>query len=55
MPADRAGGGDGLNRVGSEEDVRREGKSFFPYALYHDALMSLLVVVMIIVPLTAMP
>jgi menaquinol-cytochrome c reductase cytochrome b/c subunit len=31
-----------------KEDVEREGKSFFPYAVLHDAVMSLVVVVVII-------
>jgi menaquinol-cytochrome c reductase cytochrome b/c subunit len=31
-----------------KEDVEREGKSFFPYALLHDAVMSLVVVAVII-------
>jgi menaquinol-cytochrome c reductase cytochrome b/c subunit len=31
-----------------KEDVEREGKSFFPYAVFHDAVMSLLVVAVII-------
>ena len=31
-----------------KEDVEREGKSFFPYAIWHDTLMSLLVVAVII-------
>ena len=31
-----------------KEDVQREGKSFFPYAMWHDTLMSLVVVVVII-------
>jgi menaquinol-cytochrome c reductase cytochrome b/c subunit len=31
-----------------KEDVAREGKSFFPYAVFHDTMMSLLVVVVII-------
>ena len=32
-----------------KEDVAREGKPFFPYAIFHDTLMSLVVVAMIIV------
>jgi menaquinol-cytochrome c reductase cytochrome b/c subunit len=31
-----------------KEDVRREGKPFFPYAMYHDTVMSLVVVAVII-------
>ncbi len=31
-----------------KEDVEREGKSFFPYAMWHDTLMSLVVVAVII-------
>lgn len=31
-----------------KEDVGREGKSFFPYAIYHDTLMSLVTVFVII-------
>jgi hypothetical protein len=31
-----------------KEDVQSEGKAFFPYAVFHDALMSLVVVVVII-------
>ena len=31
-----------------KEDVEREGKSFFPYAVFHDAVMSLVVVAVII-------
>jgi hypothetical protein len=31
-----------------KEDVEREGKSFFPYAILHDSVMSLVVVVVII-------
>src|SRR5512134_346711 len=31
-----------------KEDVQREGKSFFPYAVLHDSIMSLVVVVVII-------
>lgn len=31
-----------------KEDVQKEGKPFFPYAIYHDTLMSLVVVVVII-------
>lgn len=31
-----------------KEDVQREGKPFFPYAMYHDTLMSLVVVAVII-------
>ena len=31
-----------------KEDVEREGKSFFPYAVYHDSVISLLVVAVII-------
>jgi hypothetical protein len=31
-----------------KEDVEREGKSFFPYAMYHDTLMSVAVVGVII-------
>jgi cytochrome c553 len=31
-----------------KEDVEREGKSFFPYAVLHDAVMSLVVVAVII-------
>ena len=31
-----------------KEDVEREGKSFFPYAVFHDSVMSLVVVVVII-------
>jgi menaquinol-cytochrome c reductase cytochrome b/c subunit len=31
-----------------KEDVEREGKSFFPYAVLHDSIMSLVVVVLII-------
>ncbi|MCZ7589482.1 MAG: hypothetical protein M5U27_11655 [Gaiella sp.] len=32
-----------------KEDVEREGKSFWPYAVLHDAIMSLVVVALIIV------
>ncbi len=32
-----------------KEDVATEGKPFFPYAIYHDTIMSLVVVVVIIV------
>jgi menaquinol-cytochrome c reductase cytochrome b/c subunit len=31
-----------------KEDVRTEGKGFFPYALFHDTVMSLVVVVVIV-------
>src|SRR5262245_53032982 len=31
-----------------KEDVRKEGKPFFPYAIWHDTVMSLVVVVVII-------
>jgi cytochrome c2 len=31
-----------------KEDVKKEGKSFFPYAIFHDTVMSLVVVVVII-------
>ena len=31
-----------------KEDVKREGKPFFPYAMLHDTIMSLVVVVVII-------
>ena len=31
-----------------KEDVQKEGKPFFPYAIYHDTIMSLVVVVVII-------
>ena len=31
-----------------KEDVRREGKGFFPYAMCHDTVMSLVVVVVIV-------
>jgi menaquinol-cytochrome c reductase cytochrome b/c subunit len=31
-----------------KEDVGKEGKPFFPYAMYHDTIMSLVVVVVII-------
>ena len=31
-----------------KEDVQREGKSFFPYAVLHDSVMSLVVVAVII-------
>ena len=31
-----------------KEDVAKEGKPFFPYAMYHDTIMSLVVVVVII-------
>jgi mono/diheme cytochrome c family protein len=31
-----------------KEDVKREGKPFFPYAVFHDAVMSLVVVAVII-------
>ena len=31
-----------------KEDVEREGKSFWPYAVLHDAIMSLVVVAVII-------
>ena len=31
-----------------KEDVRREGKPFFPYAIWHDTVMSFVVVVVII-------
>jgi quinol---cytochrome c reductase cytochrome c subunit, bacillus type len=31
-----------------KDDVRKEGKSFFPYAIYHDAVMSLVVVCVIV-------
>ena len=33
-----------------KEDVQREGKSFFPYAVLHDSVMSLVVVAVIIAP-----
>ena len=32
-----------------KEDVKHEGKPFFPYAMYHDTIMALAVVVVIIV------
>jgi menaquinol-cytochrome c reductase cytochrome b/c subunit len=32
-----------------KEDVEREGKSFFPYAMFHDTVMSLVVVGVIVV------
>jgi len=32
-----------------KDDVKREGKPFFPYAMFHDTIMSLVVVVVIIV------
>src|SRR5881396_4433265 len=31
-----------------KDDVKREGKPFFPYAMYHDTVMSLVVVCVII-------
>ncbi|HJV28924.1 MAG TPA: hypothetical protein VJ645_00225, partial [Gaiellaceae bacterium] len=31
-----------------KEDVQREGKPFFPYAMFHDTVMSLIVVLVII-------
>ena len=31
-----------------KEDVKKEGKPFFPYAIYHDTIMSLVVVAVII-------
>ena len=31
-----------------KEDVEREGKSFFPHAMFHDTVMSLVVVCVII-------
>ncbi len=31
-----------------KEDVQREGKPFFPYAMFHDTVMSLVVVVVIV-------
>jgi menaquinol-cytochrome c reductase cytochrome b/c subunit len=31
-----------------KEDVRREGKQFFPYAMFHDTVMSLVVVCVIV-------
>ena len=31
-----------------KEDVKNEGKPFFPYAIFHDTVMSLVVVVVII-------
>jgi quinol-cytochrome oxidoreductase complex cytochrome b subunit len=31
-----------------KEDVAKEGKPFFPYAIFHDTIMSLVVVVVII-------
>ena len=31
-----------------KEDVRREGKGFFPYAIFHDTVMSLVVVIVIV-------
>ena len=31
-----------------KEDVQKEGKPFFPYAIYHDTIMSLVVVAVII-------
>ena len=31
-----------------KEDVRKEGKPFFPYAIWHDTVMSLVVVVVVI-------
>jgi menaquinol-cytochrome c reductase cytochrome b/c subunit len=37
---------DGFKRY--KDDVKREGKPFFPYAMYHDTIMSLVVVVVII-------
>ena len=33
-----------------KEDVKSEGKPFFPYAMWHDTIMSLVVVVVIIAP-----
>jgi ubiquinol-cytochrome c reductase cytochrome b subunit/menaquinol-cytochrome c reductase cytochrome b/c subunit len=37
---------DGYKRY--KDDVKREGKPFFPYAMYHDTIMSLVVVIVII-------
>jgi menaquinol-cytochrome c reductase cytochrome b/c subunit len=31
-----------------KDDVRREGKGFFPYAIFHDTVMSLVVVIVIV-------
>ena len=31
-----------------KEDVKREGKPFFPYAMFHDTIMALVVVLVII-------
>ena len=31
-----------------KEDVEREGKPFFPYAMFHDTVMSLVVVCVIV-------
>ena len=31
-----------------KEDVEREGKPFFPYAMFHDTVMSLVVVTVIV-------
>ena len=31
-----------------KEDVKRDGKPFFPYAMFHDTVMSLVVVAVII-------
>ena len=35
-----------------KEDVKKEGKPFFPYALFHDSVMQLVVVVVIIIQIT---
>ena len=32
-----------------KEDVQRRGKPFFPYAMFHDTVMSLVVVTVIVV------
>ena len=37
---------DGFKRY--KDDVKREGKPFFPYAMFHDTIMALVVVVVII-------
>ena len=39
---------DGFKRY--KDDVQSEGKSFFPYAMFHDTVMSLLVVALVISP-----
>ena len=40
-----------LNRAGFakyKDDVKKRGKPFFPYAMFHDTVMSLVVVLVII-------